>query len=315
MSHSEAQSVIVAEEPEVSALQPWQAEPFQLWSLLDMTVFDASFVALVLQQIDLVQGAMLSQEILGGKSPNAQTMAKLNEALGLAERLFRNKPLGTCLRDVEGVIFEAKKPMFSNSAGAALLSQLKGSITQALDSRKFVRIPDGYEGLVENEKLFGARVYDSFPSARGEIKEAGNCLAVECNTAAVFHLMRAAEHGLRCLVRSVGVTAPKVPLEFQEWQNLIEQVESRVDAAKITSWSQPSKGNALAFFGSTVSDYYAFKDAIRNITMHTRSGGTYDGPGALSVRNRVQDCLVRLSGHVDELNPTKLLLQEAEFAK
>lgn len=113
------------------------------------------------------------------------------------------------------------------------------------------------------------------------------------NTACVFHLMRAAEHGLRALVTAVGVTTPKIPLEYQEWQNLIEQVEKHADV--INSWAQPSKSNARAFFNGVIADFYAFKDDIRNILMHTRAGGTYDEAEAHHEIQRVSKCLCRLA--------------------
>ena len=47
------------------------------------------------------------------------------------------------------------------------------------------------------ERPFGDAVFDAFPSARFDIPEAGTCLAVGCNVAAAFHLMRVAEVGMR----------------------------------------------------------------------------------------------------------------------
>lgn len=92
------------------------------------------------------------------------------------------------------------------------------------------------------DKALAARVW-----ALGELESARNCYATDNYTACVFHLMRMAEHGLRALVTAVGVTTPKVPLEYQQWQNLIEQVESKVGAARIEHWPQPAKANATRF--------------------------------------------------------------------
>src|ERR1039458_55289 len=61
---------------------------------------------------------------------------------------------------------------------------------------KFAFIPKDYEVFFEAENLFGSSVNDAFPSARPHIKDAGNCLAADLNTAAVFHLMISAEFGL-----------------------------------------------------------------------------------------------------------------------
>jgi hypothetical protein len=54
--------------------------------------------------------------------------------------------------------------------------------------------------LFERDELFGKEVKDSAsPQLNTEIKAAGNCLAADLHTAAVFHLMRVAEHGLHAL--------------------------------------------------------------------------------------------------------------------
>ena len=262
-----------------------------------------------------MHGGAISLELLGATHPTAKLRNELDETLDLAARVFKDGPVGTCLRDVRNAVFELGKPSCTLASIASVMSQLKGNILTELEACRFVRVADGSEHLVENEKLFGDAVYTAFPSARLEIKEAGNCLAVGCHTAAVFHLMRASEHGLRCLGCSVGVTSSSIPLEFQEWQNLIEQLKSRVDRAAISKWSQPSKGNALAFFSSTIADYYAFKGAVRNVTMHTRTGGTYDSAAATDVSSRVRECLARLARYISEGDIDKALLVESEFVR
>ncbi len=72
------------------------------------------------------------------------------------------------------------------------------------------------------------------------------------------------------------------------------------------NWSQPSKENARTFFSSTAADLDYFKNAIRNVLMHTREG-LYDGPGALSARNRVEEFFQRLPGGIGEHGSTSLL--------
>src|ERR1022692_625583 len=71
--------------------------------------------------------------------------------------------------------------------------------------RKFVQIAPSYGTYVNNDSLLGDPVKVAFPSAQNDIQHAGNCLAVECGTAAVFHLMRAVEWGLRALCRDLGI--------------------------------------------------------------------------------------------------------------
>jgi hypothetical protein len=139
----------------------------------------------------------------------------------------------------------------------------------------------------------------AFPSAIPEMEEADRCYALSRDTASVFHMMRSVEHVLRALVVSVGVTNPKVPLDYQDWQNLIDQLESHAKAGT-AGWSRPQSLHAREFFSRVVADLHSFKDNVRNILMHTRSGGTYDAPGALSVRNRVEGFFGFVSARTDE---------------
>jgi hypothetical protein len=158
---------------------------------------------------------------------------------------------------------------------------------------------------------FGDDVEKAFPSAMKEAREANTCYALGRHTACVFHMMRAAEHGLRALAGPMGTTTPNVPLEHLQWQQILEQVEMKKKALQIERWSQPAKTRALQFFSITLADFYAFKDAIRNITMHTKAGGTYNAQEAAGVRARVEECFKRLAPRVDEAG-TKTLT-EADF--
>ena len=52
---------------------------------------------------------------------------------------------------------------------------------------------------------FGQTVADRLPIATPDIEDAGKCLALDQGTAAVFHLMRAMEAGLKELARILGI--------------------------------------------------------------------------------------------------------------
>ena len=55
------------------------------------------------------------------------------------------------------------------------------------------------------------------------IKAAGNCIAADLNTAAVYHLMCVIEIGIRDLARLLKVKKVKthVPIEFGTWTKLL----------------------------------------------------------------------------------------------
>jgi len=94
-------------------------------------------------------------------------------------------------------------------------------IIDELKKRKFLRVSDHTSRYLDREHLFGEAVSAAFPSAANDIKGAGNCLAAECPTAAVFHLMRAAEVCLRSLAVDRGVQYPNATVASQQVGNLV----------------------------------------------------------------------------------------------
>ena len=109
---------------------------------------------------------------------------------------------------------------------AASFKQLRGTIQSEVNKLQFAFIPAGKVQFFEKHDLFGERVSAAFPSAQPEIQDAGNCLAADLHTAAVFHLMRAVEHGLRALARRFKVRLGQ-PLEYACWEHVIRAAEKK----------------------------------------------------------------------------------------
>jgi hypothetical protein len=163
---------------------------------------------------------------------------------------------------------------------------------------------------------FSHDVNTKFPDASTEIMEAQTCYALGRHTASVFHLMRAVEHGLRALVVAVGVTPGKVPLAYEEWNTLIEQLEKAwkaIEGGPPQGWGKSAElTHAREFFNPIVADLHAIKDAVRNVTMHTR--GSYDEESALAIRNKVADWFRVLATKVEQQSKPASLLDRALFS-
>ena len=144
-------------------------------------------------------------------------------------------------------------------------------------------------------------VAQAFPSAVPDLKEAGTCYALNRNTACAFHVIRALEIALRSFARCSGVkvTGKTTPLEYQQWHNIIEAIESQSKKKYGNLKPGPAKSNALKFYSACLSDFIFFKDAVRNILVHNRSG-LYKDPEALGVLFRAKDCLIRMAPKVPE---------------
>lgn len=128
--------------------------------------------------------------------------------------------------------------------------------------------------LTDPEFSFGFTAETAFPSAKMDMIEAGNCLAVGRNNGAVYHLMCVAEVGLRALAWDRRVEAKQnkksIPLEFAQWGELIGKLETEVE--KIKSWrSKHTSAEAHQFYNSVLVEIRSFNTGWRTHVMHARS--------------------------------------------
>jgi hypothetical protein len=179
----------------------------------------------------------------------------------------------------------------------AELCSLRQAIISELEERKFVFIPLAKVEFFEKAALFGKRINYRFPSAKLDIKAAGNCLALDLPTAAIFHLMRVVEIGLRALARQLKVKIKNTPLEYAEWNRIITEIEKKIEVMRQMPRG-PKKETELVFYRDLVGAFNAFKDVWRNNVMHTR--GTYNEHEALGVFERVRGFMQRLANKVSE---------------
>ena len=168
-------------------------------------------------------------------------------------------------------------------------------ISYKLDFCHFIYIPNGKTKYFEQLELFGDMVYQKFKSARAEIKDAGNCLAADLNTAAVFHLMRASEFGLRALAQHLDAIPRKWPIEFSQWSDVIKDIVTKLEP-KTFDIVQMTRGHdkdaALELYSGLLADVRHLK-VTRDRVMHTRE--SYDEKTALSVFDDVEKFMRRLA--------------------
>ena len=78
---------------------------------------------------------------------------------------------------------------------------------------------------------------------------------------------------MRALARERKVTFPHHPLEWAEWENIIDQIESKGRAATTGMPRGAARDAARAFYTAAVAQLRAFKET-RNRIMHMR--GSFD---------------------------------------
>jgi hypothetical protein len=193
---------------------------------------------------------------------------------------------------------------------AADYSSLCADIRNALDvllgaswDQKVVQIDRVFYDFVNNDVLFGEQVKKSFPDASSDIRDAGNCIATDLGTAAVFHLMRAVEWGLRALCANLGILRVRktnkpgkrkfIPIEYSQWERMLDAVYDSVDKKIDKLGPGKKKQDLQEFYYPLLRDLKGFKDAWRNHVMHSRA--EYSTKTAIDIFEHVRAFMTALA--------------------
>jgi hypothetical protein len=249
---------------------PWERSPYRLWSLWElMEKFDADNCAFLFSH--MTQLAQVASTDDPQKVVPPDIKAKVNMVLmGVgtsAHKIYLEESLAMVLRlQTE---FNLRMSCADVLHG---LHNLQSLMRSELSKRLFLQVDPRDAGYYEQEQLFGDDVYNAFPSARLDIKEAGSCLATGRSTACIFHLMRGSEIGLRVLAwdrRVEFVKRPHIPIELRQWDEILKQLED--EETKIQQYKQSLAREAqLAFYHGAMVELRAFKNLYRHRTAHAR---------------------------------------------
>lgn len=176
---------------------------------------------------------------------------------------------------------------------------LREVIQDELKRRRFLYIPVDRAKLVDTMLADWQKTIVAFEkTAKFEIGFAIRCYVTGNPTACVFHLMRAAEMGMRALAKERRVVLKKHrDYAWADWQELLSGIDKQVTALN-NKKRGPARDRALVFYQGILGEFEAFKDVYRNNVMHARE--TYDMPRALSVLNHVREFMERLSDKISE---------------
>lgn len=191
----------------------------------------------------------------------------------------------------------------------AELSHVAVAILRDAKKRSFLFIQADRVDYLDHEALFGLEVFNAFPSARPDIREAGNCLAVECPTAAVFHSMRAVEWGLRAFCAHLGFRrltrrnrrtgeTTHVPATHLDWETMLNQAQSRAEKKFKHVKRGKNRDAYQLFYYPALEEIRAIREVWRNHIMHTRD--EYSRKDADAILDHVRRLLTKLAERVSE---------------
>lgn len=175
-------------------------------------------------------------------------------------------------------------------------------------------------------KPFGDKVFDTFEGARYDAEHAALCIATGASTAAIFHLMRVVEHGVRSLGKNLGLSRIKettyvkpkkpgapcptcgrpdnapgrkitktTPIENCVWEKIEGQLRSKIDAKLRALRPGHARDEKQSFYHAALADFHGFKDAWRNHVMHSR--GEFGETEAFQVLGHVDRFMRALGEH------------------
>jgi hypothetical protein len=106
---------------------------------------------------------------------------------------------------------------------------------------------------ISTETLFGKDFETKFPSALFEADEAAKCMAFALHTAAVFHLMRCMEIGIRAVAMSLDIPNPTG--RNRNWGNILNDIKAAMDTKSKThpGWKA---GDRAIFVSAHASQIY-----------------------------------------------------------
>lgn len=180
---------------------------------------------------------------------------------------------------------------------------LRWKVEQELNQKFFLFLDESEAQLFDEKLPFGESAAKAFPSAEMDISEATKCLALGRYNAVIYHLMMAAEFGLRALAadRRVVVTnrnGNNMPLEFAQWGEILGELQKEI--AKIKNWpASHARAEAQQFYNDAMLSAQSFNDGYRTHMAHGRSK-LRENDETLALYGHVRRFLMKLSEKITE---------------
>jgi hypothetical protein len=282
--------------------------PARLFTLIDIVNhYCASQMTFLLEQTVLLRRTLteMREKIGGGARPATQFAKGFSDLVNYATQFCFAVHFSDALAQIMRIHVPKsdERQQLDLSTMIAGLSTIHESIYAEMGERHFLFVAPDRIGYLEappridpfnityqEHTFWGNGKTCSIRSAAADIKSAGNCLAAECHTAAVFHAMRVAEFGLRSLAKRLNVIlthkGKPEPIEFATWEKVITAVKNSLNAVSQMSHG-PKRKKQLARFSELADRCTYMKDLWRNEVMHTRA--SYNRHDAARILQHVRE--------------------------
>lgn len=275
-------------------------ERYRLWSLADMIPFLAPFVCQIYSDITRTSVSLRAD---GWKEAELHEEAKVKYAQLMCLGAIAQHRDVLDDENLQMRVWALQKQLEARErfTGEMLARELDGILSQVMacvGRHKYAFIPAPNDHFFEQEQLFGGPVYEFFPQARQDIKDAGNCIAASLYTAAVFHLMRVSEMGLHTLAKRLKVKlthkGKPQPIDTATWDKVINAARSKLQGAHQLSLSNPRRADKVRLYADLLDHCVSLKDLYRNDVAHGRV--IYGHHDALAIFERVKGFMQVMCG-------------------
>lgn len=149
------------------------------------------------------------------------------------------------------------------------LKAINDGVHDGLKFQLVYRYPTERAAVLKRWKSDWGDVIGGLPEAAEDIRAATDLWALGHYTASVFHTMRVLENGLCALATELGVNHAS-----QNWQNIIEQIESAIKREQRTLPRGEPRNIRLQFLSEAAKEFMYFKDGWRNYVSHNKRAYT-----------------------------------------
>lgn len=178
-----------------------------------------------------------------------------------------------------------------------MMDEVDARFFDELFEKKLLVLSDQEEKYLDPTRpIFGKEFVDKFPTQGVfELDEATKCMALGCPTAAVFHLMRIMEVGIKAFATCLGIPDPVKPAE-RNWGKMLENIDKAIKTRWPTTADRMNGDGAL--FESLYASFDAAKNPWRNGTMHVEN--KFTDSEAENMLAAVKGFMMKLASRMDE---------------
>lgn len=168
------------------------------------------------------------------------------------------------------------------------LQVINECVHDGLKFQLIYRYPNDRATVFKRWRSDWEQVIKRFPEATDDMRAGTDLWALGHYTASVFHMMRVLENGLAALATDLGIS-----YTTQNWQNVIDQIESAIRQSQKTLPKGEVRNARLQFLSEAAKEFIYFKDGWRNYVSHNK--GAYTETQARSVLEHVRQFMTALA--------------------